>query len=87
MRVIGCIVHFKEGYFTLSGECHIFEINFCQQMESKDTIVIALVVAVAAASIYKKYIKKNQPGQGEVKPRQNSFGQGTSDDYEPYSGK
>jgi hypothetical protein len=56
-------------------------------MESKDTIVIALVVAVAAASIYKKYLRKNQPGQGKVKPPQSKFGSGTGDDYEPYSGK
>jgi hypothetical protein len=61
--------------------------KFSGKMESKDTIVIALMVAVAAASIYRKYIKKNQPGQGQIKPPQNKFGSGTSDDYEPYSGK
>jgi hypothetical protein len=55
-------------------------------MESMDTFVIALMVAIAAAGIYRKYIKKNQPGQEGKKTKQPGFGLGSDDDYEPYSG-
>lgn len=58
-------------------------------MESKDIIVIILVIAVFGFSMYRKYLKKNQAGsQAKGKGESaSSFSTGNDDDYEPYSKK
>ncbi len=58
-------------------------------MESKDILVIVLVLAVFGFSMYRKYMKKNKPGQYNQKPgsTDSSFSSVREDDYEPYSKK
>ena len=58
-------------------------------MESKDIIIFVFVFAALAFSLYKKYVKKNQPGQFSDKPSKtgSSVFSGKDDDYEPYSKK
>jgi hypothetical protein len=58
-------------------------------MESKDIILFAIVFAVLGFSIYRRYIKKNQPGRSDKKSGDStsSFSSGKDDDYEPYSKK
>jgi hypothetical protein len=58
-------------------------------MESKDIIFITIAVAALGFSIYKKYIRKNQPGQNVKRPEKtgSSFSSVKDDDYEPYSKK
>lgn len=58
-------------------------------MESKDIIIFVFVFAALAFSLYKKYAKKNQPGQSSDKPGKtgSSVFSGKDDDYEPYSKK
>jgi hypothetical protein len=58
-------------------------------MESKDILVIVLVITVFGISIYRKYMKKNKPGQYKQKPGHtgSSFSSVRDDDYEPYSKK
>jgi hypothetical protein len=58
-------------------------------MESKDILLLVLVITVFLFSIYRKYLKKKQSGQKEGKGM-NSSGPGSiqasgEDDYEPYS--
>jgi hypothetical protein len=58
-------------------------------MESKDIIVIIFVLAALGFSLYRKYMKKNQPGQPDKKShtKGSSFSSVKDDDYEPYSKK
>jgi len=59
-------------------------------MDTKDVILIVLMVAAIGFSLYRKYIKKDQgKGTGSGKPGTGSLyqPQNKDDDYEPYSGK
>jgi hypothetical protein len=58
-------------------------------MESKDIILFAVVLAALGFSLYRKYVKKNQPGQSDQKHgiKGSSFSSVKDDDYEPYSKK
>ena len=58
-------------------------------MESKDIILLAVVLAALGFSLYKKYVKKNQAGQSDNKHgvAGSSVFTGKDDDYEPYSKK
>jgi hypothetical protein len=58
-------------------------------MESKDIILFTVVFAALGFSLYRKYIKKNKPGQSDNKQTKagSSFSTGKDDDYEPYSKK
>jgi uncharacterized membrane protein YebE (DUF533 family) len=58
-------------------------------MKSNDIFFIAIAVAALGYSIYKKYIKKNQPGKHAKKPDKtgSSFSSVKDDSYEPYSKK
>jgi len=56
-------------------------------METKEIILFAIVFAALGISIYRKYIRKNQPGQPGNKQKDSitSFSSEKDDDYEPYS--
>jgi len=58
-------------------------------MESKDIILFAVVFAALGFSLYRKYVKKNEPGQSDHKTgiTGSSISSGKDDDYEPYSKK
>jgi hypothetical protein len=58
-------------------------------METKDILLFALIFAAAGFSLYRKYVKKNQPGQPGQKGNStgSSFSSVKDDDYEPYSKK
>jgi hypothetical protein len=58
-------------------------------MESKDIIVITLVIAALGFSLYRKHLKKNQTGSQTKDKGESvsSFSSGNDDDYEPYSKK
>jgi hypothetical protein len=56
-------------------------------METKDILLFALIFAAAGFSLYRKYVKKNQPGQADQKGNStgSAFSSVKDDDYEPYS--
>jgi hypothetical protein len=58
-------------------------------MESKDILLIFVVIFAVGFSLYRKYAKKNQPGAGSSARQTGSFPSSgpKDDDYEPYSGK
>ncbi len=58
-------------------------------MESKDIILFAFVFAAIGFSLYRKYVKKNKPGQPDQKRGHtgSDLSAGKDDDYEPYSKK
>jgi hypothetical protein len=57
-------------------------------METKDIFLLVLVIAVAGASLYRKYKQKNAGGNNATgQDTTSKFGSGSKDDdYEPYSG-
>jgi len=58
-------------------------------METRDIILFAFIFAAAGFSLYRKYVKKDQPGQADQKGNAtgSSFSSVKDDDYEPYSKK
>jgi hypothetical protein len=58
-------------------------------MESKDILIFVFAFAAIGFSLYRKYMKKNQPGQTDQKgnAKGSSFPSVKDDDYEPYSKK
>lgn len=60
-------------------------------MKDQVSIIVAIsMIALAAASIYKKYRKRNKERPGSTPQKKEtgfSIRPGDDDDYEPYSGK
>jgi len=59
-------------------------------METKDIFILVAVVSFAGFSLYRKYMKKKEAGDGQDKDAQAGSrfsSQSKDDDYEPYSGK
>ena len=65
--------------------------NYYQEIchGNKGYFVFAIIFAAAGFSLYRKYVKKNQPGQPGQKGNStgSSFSSVKDDDYEPYSKK
>ena len=57
-------------------------------MDSKEIIILAVVLAFVGAKLYQKYVKKDQSGIGKKGASNSSlFSSSKDDDYEPYSKK
>lgn len=58
-------------------------------MEAKDIILFAAVFAALGFSLYRKYLKKRNPGDQDktLKTGGSSLSSVKEDDYEPYSKK
>ncbi len=57
-------------------------------MDSKEIIILAVVLAFVGAKLYQKYVKKDQSGIGKKGASNSSLlSSSKDDDYEPYSKK